>query len=130
MSRVAATSSYAVDFRRPRPTTIPDAEPVGRVPRVARLLALAHRIDGMIRVGEIEDLATAARLCGVTRARMTQIVNLLLLAPAIQEAILGLPPVTRGRDQITERNLRETVAEPDWKTQVRLWRRLHQEDTP
>ena len=94
MDKVAATSSFTVDFRRPR--SIPGPEPVGRVPRVARLLALAHKIDGMVRAGEIVDLASAARLCGVTRARMSQISNLRLLAPEIQEAILDLPPVVKG----------------------------------
>ncbi len=120
MRRAAATSSYVVDFRRPRPTPLP--EPVGRAPRVTRLLALAHRIDAMIRAGEIEDLATAARLCRVTRARMTQIMNLTLLAPGLQEAILDMPPVAKGRDLITERNLREIVAEVDWERQVAMWR--------
>ena len=79
---------------------------VGRVPRVTRLLALAHRIDGMIRSEEIRDWADAARLAGVTRARMTQIANLLLLAPDIQEAILALPPVFDGHDPSTERAVR------------------------
>ena len=119
MGRVAATSSYTVDFR---PGRAPAAEPMGRVPRVARLLALAHRIDEMIRAGEIEDLATAARLCGVTRARMTQMTNLLLLAPAIQGEIVNLPPVVRGRDRVIERNLRRIVAEPVWTRQIELWR--------
>ena len=54
---------------------------------------------------------------------MTQVMNLLLLAPAIQEAILDLPPVSRGRDPITERNLRGIVAEPDWTKQVVMFKR-------
>jgi hypothetical protein len=85
-------------------------------------LALAHRIDGMIRAGELKDLAGAARACGITRARMSQISNLLLLGPAIQEAILTMPSVTTGRDTITERQLRPIVAEPDWSRQASLWR--------
>ncbi len=75
----------------------------------------------MIRAGELRDLADAARAIGVTRARMTQIVNLLLLAPEIQEAILDLPPVTNGRDPVSERALRRIVAEPDWNRQLELW---------
>jgi hypothetical protein len=88
---------------------------------VARLLALAHKIDGMIRAGELCDLADAARTLGLARVRMTQITNLLLLAPEIQEAILELPPVTNGRDPVSERTLRTVVAEPNWTTQVQLW---------
>lgn len=75
----------------------------------------------MIRAGEIEDLATAARLCGVTRARMTQISNLVLLAPKIQEEILDLPPVTRGRDRITERHLRVIISDEEWDRQRARW---------
>ena len=123
MRRVAATSSYTVDFRRPRPA-VAEAQPQGRVPRVARLLALAHCIDEMIRSGEIPDLATAAGLCGVTRARMSQIAGLLLLAPAIQLAILDLPLVVKGRDPITERHLRAIVAEPVWERQAVVWTKL------
>ena len=43
--------------------------------------------------------------------------NLLTLAPDIQEAILFLSPVEEGKDAITERELRAVVAEVDWCTQ-------------
>ena len=85
------------------------------------MLALAHGIDGMIRAGELRNLADAARAIGVTRARMTQIMNLLLLAPTIQEAILNLPLVTNGRNPVSERALRRIVSEPDWQRQQELW---------
>jgi len=105
--------------RAPRPTVAPK----GRVPRVARLLALAHRIDGMVRDGETRDLAEAARRLGLTRARMTQVMNLLLLAPAIQEETLALPRTT-GRDPISERRLRPIVAEAVWNDQIDRWRTI------
>jgi hypothetical protein len=83
----------------------------------------------MIRTGEIKDWAEAARLIGVTRARMTQIANLLLLAPEIEEGILMLSPVPRGDDSITERNLRAVAAHADWTEQdfisMSLRRRLN-----
>jgi hypothetical protein len=87
-------------------------------------LALAHEIDRRLRIGELSDLATVARRAGLTRARVTQILGLLLLAPDIQEAILSLPPFTRGRDPLPERALRPLVAEPDWNAQRRLWARF------
>ncbi len=81
MTRPAqARSSYTVDFNAKSPRRATQAD-TGRVPRVARTLALAHRIDGMIRAGELRDLADAARAIGVTRSRVTQIMNLLLLVP-------------------------------------------------
>ena len=115
----AASASYTVHFhKQPRRPIQHQQDPTaGRVPRVTRLLALAHKIDGMIRSGEIRGWAEAARLIGVTRARMTQIANLLLLAPEIQEAILYLPMALKGRARVTEHNLREIAQRSDWVDQ-------------
>ena len=88
--------------------------PVGRVPRVSRLMALAIRFDQLIRDGAVVDQAELARLGHVTRARLTQIMNLLNLAPDLQEQILNLPPTERGRDAITERQLRQIAGKLDW----------------
>jgi len=60
----------------------------------------------------------------VTRARVTQIMNLMHLAPDIQESVLFLPRVEQGRDQITERDLRPIAAIVDWRKQRRTWREL------
>ena len=103
--------------------TVPAAALPGRVPRVARLLALAHRFENLIRDGEVRDYADLARLGHVTRARLSQVMNLLNLAPDIQEAILFLPPATQGRDPIYERQLRPIMAVLDWKKQRRMWAR-------
>ena len=124
MKTAAARTVLRVDFGERRATS-PAKAPTGRIPRVARLLALAHTIDGKVRTGEFKDLADAARRLGLTRARVSQITNLLLLAPEIQAAILDLSPAGRGRDQITERQLRPIVAEPDWNEQMKMWRRIH-----
>lgn len=97
------------------------APPLGKLPRVTRLMALAIRFEQLIRDGEVRDLAEVARLGHVTRARVTQIMNLLHLAPDIQEAILFLPRVEQGRDPITEREVRPIAAIPDWRKQRRAW---------
>ena len=115
----APISEYTISFRST------SATPIGRVPRVARLLALAHRIDGMVRAGELDDLADAARRLGLTRARVSQITNLLLLSPEIQVEILDLLNITRGRDPVSERQLRRVVAEADWNRQLDRWREIH-----
>jgi hypothetical protein len=106
------------------------ATAAGRIPRVTRLLALGHRIDAMIRSGELRDWADAARLVAVTRARMTQIANLLLLAPDLQEAILHVPRLVRGSDPITERQLREIVIEVDWSEQRTKWEGIETTSRP
>jgi hypothetical protein len=119
-----ATATFTVAFKQTgRPPQSP-ALPHGRIARAARQLALAHEIERRVRAGELEDLAHAARVFGLTRARVTQIANLLLLAPAIQAEILAMPSVTVGRDRITERTLRPVVAEPVWERQEILWSRL------
>ncbi len=104
-------------LREPEPKR--DVAP--RVPRVAKLVALAIRFEGLIEGGVVADYAELARLGHVTRARITQVTNLLSLAPDIIEAILFLPAVQRGKDPITERDLRPIVAVADWKKQRRLW---------
>lgn len=96
----------------------------GRIPRVARLLALAHHLDGLIRRGEVRDQADIARLTSLTRARVTQIMNLLHLSPEIQEEILFLSPMDRGRDPLVERNFRFIVGIPEWRKQKEAWAKL------
>jgi hypothetical protein len=90
------------------------------IPRIARLVGLAIRIEGFIRDKAIRDYAEAARLGWVTRARMTQIMQLLNLAPDIQEQILFLPPLAG----LNERYLRPIAQEIDWKEQRRLFRKI------
>jgi len=98
----------------------------GRVPRVAKLMALAIRFEQLVRDGVVTDYAELARLGQVTRARMSQIMNLLNLAPDIQEAILFLPRVERGKDSVTERELRQIVRELNWRKQRKMWRAFDQ----
>lgn len=95
--------------------------PVGRLARVTRLMALAIRFDKLIQAGEVADYSELARVGHVTRARVTQIMNLLMLAPDIQEEILFLSRVTRGRDPIHLRQLQPIALVPDWRKQRRLW---------
>jgi hypothetical protein len=96
----------------------------GRVPRVARLMALAIRFDQLIRTGQVQSYAELARLGHVTRARVCQIMNLLQLAPDIQEEVLFLPRTERGRDRIQLWQLQPIAAALDWRKQRALWRRL------
>ena len=106
------------------PAPAPAAQPCGRVPRLARLMAMAIRMDGLVRGGEVADYADLARLGHVTRARVTQIMTLLCLAPDIQEALLFLPRTERGRDPIREHHIRPLTGILDWRRQREMWRRL------
>ena len=72
------------------------------------------------------DQAELGRLGYVTRARLTQIMNLLNLAPDIQEQILFMPMVVTGRSRITERDLRPVAVEPNWRKQRWMWARVRE----
>ena len=105
----------------PSPESVPPPLPPGRVPRVARLMALAIRFEQLLRQGVVADYAALAHLGHVSRARVTQIMNLLCLAPDLQEALLFLPRIERGRDPIILRDLQPIAAVLDWRAQRRLW---------
>jgi hypothetical protein len=114
----------------PGVTTVDAPLPPGRVPRLARLLALAHKCDGLLRQGAIADYAALARLGHVSRARITQIMNLLYLAPDIQEEILYLSPTRRGRDPIHLRQLQAIACILDWPEQRARWCKLGRTGAP
>ena len=102
----------------------PNNQPCGsadrfRIPRITRLMALAIKFQGMVDQREVRDYADLARLGYVTRARLTQIMNLLLLAPDIQEAILDNSNACRTTATITERDLRSVSRIIDWAAQRR-----------
>ena len=99
------------------------AKPVepGRIPRISKLMALAIHFDELIRKGVVRDYADIARLGQVSRARVSQIMDLLNLAPDIQEEILFLPRVREGRDPVTERQIRLVVKDDNWATQRLGW---------
>lgn len=101
----------------PRVTT---AQP-GRIPRISRLMALAIHFDRLLSEGKARDQSELARLAHVTQPRMTQIMNLLHLAPDIQEELLHLPPVVEGRDAVTERDFRAITQVLNWREQRTAW---------
>ena len=133
------TITMAVDFsheargrRRLKvgPKSAASAHPPGRVPRVARLLALALHFAEQIRSGALSSYVELADLGHVSRARVSQIMNLTNLAPDVQEAILYLPRTERGRDPIHLRQLQPIAAAFDWRKQRRLWQALLEKCSP
>jgi hypothetical protein len=92
--------------------------------RIARALALAHALQARLDAGEFRDYAEMAKALGFTRGRVTQVMDLLLLAPDIQEEILFLPASQSGRDAITLRHLQPIARVPFWTKQRRLWHQL------
>ena len=115
--------TYALDFRAGKPSDrhpqeVEAAE--SSIPRIARLMALTIRLDGLLRAEAFQDYAELARLGRVTRARMSQITKLLNLAPDIQEQILFLPNIPG----LNERNLRPIVNKIRWDQQRRMFQKI------
>ncbi len=96
----------------------------GRVPRISRLLALAHHCFRLVQSGAIINQSELAHYGQISTTRMTQIMWLDNLAPDIQEEILFLPRTTQGRDSIKEADLRPIAKTLDWSKQRHMWREL------
>jgi hypothetical protein len=121
---------YTLPFRRTpartAPLVGPRIDPQSRPPRISRLVALAHKLDELARSGVVSDYAALARLGHVSPARLTQIMVLLHLCPAIQEHILFLS-VADARF-VSELNLRKIAREPHWDRQQAMFARLLDSD--
>jgi len=90
------------------------------IPRIAKLLALAHYMHAQVQTGKATSCSALANRLGITRARATQITNLLLLSPRIQEDIAFLS--VESRRLVRESSMRRAVATPIWDQQKRFWR--------
>ena len=84
-------------------------------------MALAIHFEDLIRQGVVTDYADLARLGHVTRARVTQIMNLRLLAPEIQEELLFLPRAIAGDSQYQLRDFQMIATDYDWQNQRKHW---------
>jgi hypothetical protein len=87
-------------------------------------MALAIKFQAMVDRAEVTDYADLAGLGYVTRARLTQIMNLLLLEPNLQEEILAshLPLSREGVP--AERDLRSVAKLVLWEDQKTRWMAL------
>jgi hypothetical protein len=93
-----------------------------RTPRVVELLRKAIEWQALLESGEARNQAAIARRESITRARVTQVMGMLRLAPEIQEHILSMPDMVR-RPAVTERSLRP-IAELDAEDQAGAFKSL------
>jgi hypothetical protein len=94
--------------------SVTDAGSRPRIPRITRLMALAIKFQDMVDRAEVRNYADLARLGYVSRARLTQLMNLLLLAPKIQENLLN----PTASCEIRESHLRQVVKHALWQDQL------------
>jgi hypothetical protein len=100
------------------------APPPGRPARVSQVLALAIQFREMLRLGEARDCADVARLGGLTRERISQIMKLNWLASDLQLEILYLTCAPGERCLVSEVAVRRIADHPSWVEQRNLWRKL------
>lgn len=87
------------------------------------MLALAHHLQRAIDEGLVADRAAVARNLGLTRARVSQLLDLLLLAPDLQQGVLDLETVD-GVEPMSERALRAVAHAGSWVEQRGAWAML------
>lgn len=93
-----------------------------RIPRISRYMALAIHFEDLISQGFVTDYADLARLGHVTRARVTQIMNLRLLAPEIQEELLFTEHQASTPDAIQLKAIQVIAGNTNWENQRKYWK--------
>jgi len=106
------------------PAPVVMERPKGRLPRITRYMALAIYYEDLIRNGHVHDYAEIATLGHVTRARVTQVMNLRLLATDIQEELMSQGRIICGRETLSLRQLQTIALECDWQRQRQRWSRM------
>lgn len=101
----------------------PVREPVVRPAKVAVQLATAHLWQAWLDAAEVGDRAEIALRIGISRPRVTQLMDLLWLAPDIQEEVLGLESID-GSEPIGDGRLRTVLAGRLWSEQRAAWAQL------
>ncbi len=100
------------------------APPPGSAPRISQVLALAIQFQEMLRLGEAKDCADLARLGGLTRERISQIMKFNWLASDLQLEILNLKQAPGERFPVSEVAVRRIAERLSWTEQRSLWRKL------
>ena len=122
------SSRAEIQFRLHTTKRLPGAESPsspssssGRLPRVTQVLALAIHFQDMIDRGDAQDYADLARLGCLTRERMSQIMELVWLAPDIQREILEFPTTATSRFPVSEVAVRRIADKLRWSDQRVIW---------
>ena len=102
----------------------PRIQSTGRIPRLSRLMALAIKMQGLLRSGSVRSYRELTELGQISGARLSQILRLADLAPGIQEEILFLPKTRVGSDLVTEKAIRKVSRVIEFDEQLKLFRAL------
>ncbi len=120
---------FAVNLKRVRHVElVTKDQEIKKEPPLRRSLILAHQINNLFKTGKARSFTHLAKWLHMTHGRVSQLMNLLLLAPQIQEEIIMGSQPTCAR--LTERHIRPIPMEADWQKQRDLWREVLAGQTP
>jgi DNA invertase Pin-like site-specific DNA recombinase len=106
------------------PQVLEPEQPIERVPRIARLMALAFKLESLLKQGIVTDHTSLAALGRISKSRLTQILNLRNLAPDIQEQLLFLTSAQADRCRLCEKAIRRLSSVLRWDEQRAVWTTL------
>ncbi len=95
---------------------------IRKEPRLRHTLILAYHIQDIISGNKAKDFTQIAKWLNMTKARLSQIMNFVNLAPCIQEEIL----LSKNNkiQELTEYKIHAITIESDWEKQKKLWKEL------
>lgn len=95
---------------------------VTKEPRIRQDLILAYQLRELMEKNKAVTIKQTAGWLGITYRRVLQIMDLLLLAPKIQEEILFSEEISIYR--LSEKKIRVVTKEIFWKKQIEAWQKL------
>lgn len=110
----------------------PPTGPVRRPAKLAITLAIARYLDAQLAHRQVHDRAELAKLLGLSRARITQILDLVLLDPRIQEEVLFAEAIDGVEPPFTQATARRVALIPLWSEQRAAWEKAKRQpqETP
>ncbi|MDD5079714.1 MAG: recombinase family protein [Candidatus Omnitrophica bacterium] len=92
---------------------------IQKEPKLRQALILAYQIQELLSEGKIKDLKQAAGWLNITHNKTYLLMNMLMLAPSIQEAILFSD--NNLIQLIPEYKMNEIAREISWNKQKKMW---------
>jgi adenylate cyclase class IV len=95
---------------------------ITKEPKMRQDLILAHQLQELMEKDKMVTIRQISKWVGLTYRRILQIMDILYLAPRIQEEILFSEEIKIYR--INERKTREITKEILWTKQIEEWKKL------
>jgi len=115
------TDSFVCDSKPLKSNNLPKPPKINQ-PKPPHAILLAQRFQQLLRSDTVNNQAELARIHGMTRARVTQIMNLLKLPWKIRTDLVQMPP--DEQEYFSERKLREIVKLQYASQQVEAFEKL------